>query len=398
MGNEMIKKVSRKGKKVLIYSWNIPLGGLAKVLLKEVEYFNKQNVSLVFCTSSDIPIEYEESLRKEGIKQIRINTEKSIFSLIIKSFFEGISDMSNVNVLQYEYGLFTFLKREHPDILVCHQLLSSIIAKPYAILFRRKSILVLHDNPFLFLNPMNLRRNSLLVKAVKKFMYLIALFNMFSTDTIACTTPQIANEIGHIQKLRKKINITEYGFDRFPEVPIIRRKMILTVSKWSRFRLPITYLEVLKLLPSELKLTIAGRWEFQKDLLDFKEAVLSKGLSERVVIITGSTEDELNELYDRTKVFVRLGFNESGTGQAILEALSHGCPVVISATLGAANLIQNGKEGYLVDERNLETIAHLISEIYNNNQLFFSMSKAAYALAETKSWDSYLKKILELAS
>ena len=392
----MNNKVRRKDKKVLIYSWNIPLGGLAKVLLKEVEYFNKQNVSLVFCTSSDIPIEYEESLRKNGIKQIRINTEKSIFSLSIKSFFEEISDMSNVNLLQYEYGLFTFLKREHPDILVCHQLLSSIIAMPYAFLFRRKSILVLHDNPFLFLNPMNLRRNSLLVKAVKKFMYLIALFNMFSTETIACTTPQIANEIGNIQKLRKKIYITEYGFDRFPEVPVIGRKLILTVSKWSRFRLPITYLEVLKLLPSELKLTIAGRWEFQKDLLDFKQAVLSKGLSERVVIITGSTEDELNELYDRTKVFVRLGFNESGTGQAILEAIGHGCPVVISRGLGASTMVQDGETGFLVDENKLADVADKIVAIFSNDEIFDRMSKHAYQVAERHSWQIYLEAISAL--
>ncbi|MEM3489922.1 MAG: glycosyltransferase, partial [Nitrososphaerota archaeon] len=102
------------------------------------------------------------------------------------------------------------------------------------------------------------------------------------------------------------------------------------------------------------------------------------------------------DLYDRTRVFVRLGFNESGTGQAILEAIGHGCPVVISRSLGAASLIKNGKHGFLVNEMDLSEVAKKVIEIYGDDHLFQSMSDSAYDLARMNGWDNYLEKLRKI--
>ena len=88
-------------------------------------------------------------------------------------------------------------------------------------------------------------------------------------------------------------------------------------------------------------LVMAGRWDSEEEYSQFKSDVMQSNCSDSLIIRKELSEEELSDLYDRTRVFVRLGFNESGTGQAILEAIGHGCPVVIAKSIGASSLIED---------------------------------------------------------
>ena len=132
-----------------------------------------------------------------------------------------------------------------------------------------------------------------------------------------------------------------------------------------------------------------------QDLESFRSMLRSSTLEERIEIINDVSEEELSGLYDETRVFLRLGFNETGTGQAVLEALGHGCPVVISRTLGASGIVKDGEHGFLVNESNLKEVAFKIQVIFENNELAISMSKACYLLAQSNGWEAYLEKIYD---
>ena len=153
------------------------------------------------------------------------------------------------------------------------------------------------------------------------------------------------------------------------------------------------YLELRKIIPREIKFVMAGRWDSNEECSDFMTAVTQAGFADSFFVRNELSEEELSELYDRTRVFVRLGFNESGTGQAILEAIGHGCPVVISRTIGASSLIEDGKQGFLVEETDLNEIKQKILLLSKDNQLFNEMSNACYELANNNSWDNYLIKL-----
>ena len=188
--------------------------------------------------------------------------------------------------------------------------------------------------------------------------------------------------------------VAEYGIVAFPRAEKEERELLLTVSKWSRFRKPEKYLEILRCLSEDITLVFAGRWDSEKDLLDFSGSVQAMNLYHRVRILKDLSEDELSRLYDRTRVFLRLGFNETGTGQAIFEAIGHGCPVIVSKELGAADIVLDGVNGFIVDENNIPDVASKILEIFRNDELFGYMSQESYKLAESMRWETYLKRIM----
>ncbi len=80
-------------------------------------------------------------------------------------------------------------------------------------------------------------------------------------------------------------------------------------------------------------------------------------------------------------------------GLVILEALSCGVPVITSRCAGAAELIQDGQEGYLLDDpKNADVLAEKISILANQPQLRESMKKAAREVGLKNSWDHVARK------
>lgn len=380
--------------KIVIYTWAVPKGGLFKVIEKESEFLACNFERPVFATSETVPKPYEESFRR--IQGISLSDGKcKNIGRDMSLFFPGLDLSINGGILGNVIRVYTFLKRERPHVILAHQLLSALIVLPYAFVHRVRVVLVLHDNPFMFIEDNSKKRKRLKSLPLRALAYRIEKFTLKRTKYVICTTTHIKHSvIRHIGQTENLI-VADYGIDTFPTVEGKSRNILLTVSKWSRFRKPEKYLEILKYLPESITLTVAGRWDSEKDQTAFINLVDSMKLNGRVDVLTDLTEGELSKLYDRTRVFIRLGFNETGTGQAILEAIGHGCPVVVSRGLGAAEIIHDGLNGFIVDENTIKEIASKIIELFQNEALFDFISNASYSLASSNSWEQYMKKILQ---
>ncbi len=80
-------------------------------------------------------------------------------------------------------------------------------------------------------------------------------------------------------------------------------------------------------------------------------------------------------------------------GLVILEALSCGIPVITSRCAGAAELIQDGKEGFLLDDpKNADVLAEKISILASQPQIRESMKLAAREVGMKNSWDHVAQK------
>lgn len=80
-------------------------------------------------------------------------------------------------------------------------------------------------------------------------------------------------------------------------------------------------------------------------------------------------------------------------GLVILEALSCGVPVITSRCAGAAELIQDGQEGFLLDDpKNADVLAEKISILANEPKIRESMKAAAREVGKKNSWDHVAKK------
>jgi glycosyltransferase involved in cell wall biosynthesis len=80
-------------------------------------------------------------------------------------------------------------------------------------------------------------------------------------------------------------------------------------------------------------------------------------------------------------------------GLVILEALSCGVPVITSRCAGAAELIQDGQEGFLLDDpKNAELLGEKITFLAEQPKVRESMKKAAREVGLKNSWDQVAKK------
>jgi len=103
--------------------------------------------------------------------------------------------------------------------------------------------------------------------------------------------------------------------------------------------------------------------------------------------------DSLRNYYSQSAVFV-LPSVEDGFAVVCGEAMASGLPVVTTENNGAAEIVTEGVDGFVVPIRSSEALAERIQELYNNaelrrNMAFNARSKAIADL----SWQKYAEKL-----
>ncbi len=98
--------------------------------------------------------------------------------------------------------------------------------------------------------------------------------------------------------------------------------------------------------------------------------------------------DSLKYLYDTADVFL-LPSIEDGFGMVVTEAMSCGLPVITTNTTGASELIEHGKNGFIMSSPVLSTTA--LQQIYDNRDKLQDIGKNARETAKKYTWESYRK-------
>lgn len=102
---------------------------------------------------------------------------------------------------------------------------------------------------------------------------------------------------------------------------------------------------------------------------------------------------ELRTYYGRSSVFV-LPSLEDGFGSVIGEAMACGLPVITTANTGAADIIRDGTDGFVVPIRSAEAIAERLELLYRSEDLCREMSRAALGKARSElSWEKYARRL-----
>jgi glycosyltransferase involved in cell wall biosynthesis len=82
------------------------------------------------------------------------------------------------------------------------------------------------------------------------------------------------------------------------------------------------------------------------------------------------------EVYARSSVFVHPSLSD-GFGYTVLEAMASGLPVIVTDGTGAADLIVDGHNGYVVPGGQSDPIAERLEHLYHNPALMRRMGEAA---------------------
>lgn len=129
-----------------------------------------------------------------------------------------------------------------------------------------------------------------------------------------------------------------------------------------------------KSLP-DLKAVFFGS-EFPRETL-FKDATFFRRPS----------QDKIRDIYLSTRVWISSSLTE-GFCLPALEAISLGCAVVATNSLGIEDIIEDGKDGILVEPEKPEVLAEKILEVLNNPDLEKRLRIAGLKKSDAFSWES----------
>lgn len=100
---------------------------------------------------------------------------------------------------------------------------------------------------------------------------------------------------------------------------------------------------------------------------DLTKKVQEYGIEKRVLIYDFSSS--IDKVYKKAGLLLSTSRDE-GFSLVILEALSHGCPVIaFDCPYGPSQIIQNGLNGFLVEPQNVNALASKLEEVFLNKNI-----------------------------
>jgi UDP-glucose:(heptosyl)LPS alpha-1,3-glucosyltransferase len=370
-------------------------GGISRYVAELVEAFSQEHEVHVFTNSwedvsSDKIIFHKVPMIKGNFflrrKKQGLATILQVYSFALMSKFK--IDTSGFDIVHSEGDCFIPF-----DVYTAGSCHKAAVKKARK---REKRIINFLKNTRL--NPLNL-----IVLAIEKFTYnpknykkIIAVSNV--------TKHEIIREYGvsdeDIIVIPNGINIDEFKIESRSlfrnkvrdKHKILENEIIILFVAHEFKRKGLRYLiEALNLINNDkVKIMVVGR----DDEKAFVELAKKLGIKEKVIFAGHSTN--IAEYFAAADIFCFPTLDEP-FGLVIIEALASGLPTITSKIAGAAELMQNGKDGLLLDDpTSPNEIATKINLLINDKNLYEQISKEAINTAKKYSWQQIAKRTLEV--
>ena len=86
-----------------------------------------------------------------------------------------------------------------------------------------------------------------------------------------------------------------------------------------------------------------------------------------------------------------------GFGLVILEAMAQGTPVIATDHTAGPDVIEDGVDGFIVPIRSVSAIAEKLELLSSDRERLMSMKQAARRKAQTRGWEGYRRRLVEVA-
>jgi alpha-maltose-1-phosphate synthase len=111
--------------------------------------------------------------------------------------------------------------------------------------------------------------------------------------------------------------------------------------------------------------------------------------------VSAVAKNTLKDYYSAASVFVLPSLADSFS-LAVLEAMACGTPVIVSRNTGAADFVQDGKNGFVVPIRDSAAIGEKLELMANNPDLLAEMGTNALTVAQRQTWHRYGDEAISL--
>lgn len=149
----------------------------------------------------------------------------------------------------------------------------------------------------------------------------------------------------------------------------------------------------------DVQFVITGNGDQRDRLVALRDQL---GLQQQVTFAGFLSKEELQNEYSMCDVWVNPGIYDSwgdaeGLGVGSIEAYNYGKPVIASAVGGIPDTVVHGKTGYLVPEKDSETLADAICDLLGNPEKARQFGQNGYRFAsKTFSWENIIPRMESL--
>ena len=149
-----------------------------------------------------------------------------------------------------------------------------------------------------------------------------------------------------------------------------------------------------------IKLSIAGNHSANEEYAGYYKdlaAITNKlGLEKNVKFLGKISDEELIGCYQQSDIYISPNHLQSW-GLAVFEAMASGCPVIVSKTAGASEVLTDGVNTLLVNPKSPEEIAHAVKRLVDDAELYQKLSKDGRVFVEKNiSWQHYAEGMLKV--
>ncbi len=158
---------------------------------------------------------------------------------------------------------------------------------------------------------------------------------------------------------------------------------------WKGFELLI---EIMKELPADFKLFIAGSGPKEQDL---KLKIKDLKLGDRVVLLGSLDQDQMRHYFGLAKTFA-LNTSYEGLSHIILEAMQNNVPVITTNVGGNPELIENNFNGLLAGYNNKNEFKSAILKIMNDVSLQNKFIENSHKELEKFSKEKMMSELVKI--
>lgn len=337
------------------------------------------------------------------------NGPGSVIKNISKEFKKCGIDYEAILVSE-ELEKIKFLKKIIQDILLKQNLIVNVHTEGFIIPFIVYLISKINRQNQYYLTVHGIYRieSSFSDKGKGKKLYCFletVLYKYF--PNIICVSEKLKLDIRNMYQRTSNIYVVNNGVEK-TSISLVKKNLVR--SDEMKFIMAggikdrkgiLEVLEVLAYLRDvgsyNVKLLIYGKIQDDEMRKAFEEKVIQLSL-EDVVVFKGLITDR-NKLYiEYQKAHFNLCLSKYDTFNiAVIESMLVGCPTIMSNQCGASYLIENIKEGLVVDLNTnyKETILNFIHDICSNGS-YPLLQNEAYQKAINQTWDKSSKKLISV--
>lgn len=174
---------------------------------------------------------------------------------------------------------------------------------------------------------------------------------------------------------------------------------ILTSGVFFTYRNYETQIEVIKALKEKgysVYLDIIGSTDLDKEYSSrIINLIEQNGLTEDIKIWGQVDEETYINLHNNADMFCFINVNQSW-GLAVFEAMSCGLPVIVSESVGATEILNNGKDSVFVNPFDVEQITQTVVKLHTDEDFYNRISTNAKNAVSKMSWDEmYSSKLIK---